>query len=91
MIEMKQARNFRKVFGNKHVVLPVIHVDDELQANKNAEIASREGVDGVFLINHSMDSSSLLQIHATVTHCFPDLWVGVNCLDLSPAEVFARI
>lgn len=42
--------NFYDVFLNKQVVLPVIHVEDKLQALKNAEISTKAGADGVFLI-----------------------------------------
>ena len=46
---------------------------------------------GVFLINHGMSSSELLSIHRGVVAEHGGWWVGVNCLDLSPLEVFHSI
>lgn len=82
---------FHEVFGAKHVVLPVIHVQSQDQALRNARIARDAGADGVFLINHRIDSARLLAIHASVAEHFPDWWLGVNCLDLDPVEVFSCI
>jgi len=81
----------RSIFRHRHVVLPVIHVVDEAQALRNAAIARDAHADGVFLINHGMRWDELLRIHAIVDRAFPSWWVGVNCLEIQPAEVFARI
>jgi len=92
--EMKAAGkspNFRNTFTNPHVVLPVIHVESESQALSNAQVALDGGADGVFLINHSIDSGLLLAIHSVVADRFSEAWTGVNCLGLSPADVFRRI
>lgn len=82
---------FRNVFSERHVILPVIHVGSQEQALRNAKIARDANVDGVFLINHGMSSKELLSIHHAVVAEHEDWWVGVNCLDLSPVEVFRRI
>jgi len=34
---------------------------------------------------------SLLEIYRAVFIRFPECWIGVNCLDLAPQEVFYRI
>ncbi len=60
-------------------------------ALRNVKIVRDAGADGVFLINHSMSASELLAIHRAVVAEHPDWWVGVNCLDLTPVEVFQRI
>jgi predicted TIM-barrel enzyme len=73
------------------VVLPVIHVESEEQALRNAEIARSAGADGLFLINHTGPCDELLAIHRRVRREIPDGWVGVNCLDLDPEDVFARV
>ena len=86
-----ESPKFRSTFTHRHVVLPVIHVESELQALRNAEIAFHGGADGVFLINHSVGSESLLKTHDAAADRFPDAWIGVNCLDLRPSEVFTRI
>jgi hypothetical protein len=79
------------VFPKGHIVLPVIHAASEEQAQRNAEIAHRAGAPGVFLINHVVGSVELLNIHDTVSRHFPDWWIGVNCLDLFPADVVKRV
>jgi hypothetical protein len=84
------ARN-RSIFRRRHVVLPVIHVVSAEQALRNARIAREAHADGVFLINHGMPWGELLRIHALVDDAFPNWWIGVNCLDLAPAEVFNKI
>ena len=81
----------RKQFRYPHVILPVIHVATEAQALLNASLAHEAGADGVFLINHAISSRELLAIHASVANAFPDWWVGVNCLDLYPEDVFSFV
>ena len=78
-------------FRHRHTVLPVVHVTSEEQALRNARLAHEAHADGVFLINHGMRWEELLRIHEVVDRAVPGWWVGVNCLDLAPAEVFARI
>jgi len=80
-----------QVFRNLPVVLPVIHVESLDQALRNAQIARQAGCDGVFLINHAGPYSELLAIHRAVFSEHPDCWIGVNCLDLSPRDVFEQI
>ena len=82
---------FRETFANRHVILPVIHVAEPEQALRNAEIARRQECDGVFLIRHEIDYTELLRIHHLLYEAFPDWWVGINCLDLNPSEVFGVI
>ncbi len=79
---------FRRVFSRRHVVLPVIHVESEHQARRNTDLARQAGADGVFLINHFSDCEDLLTIHGKVCEDHPDWWVGVNCLDLDPPQLF---
>lgn len=82
---------FRSVFSNRHVVLPVIHVVDRQQAVRNATVARKAGADGVFLINHDMPYTTLLEIHTAVCAAHSDWWIGVNCLDLGPLAVFKHL
>lgn len=85
-------------FRHRHVVLPVIHVVTLAQARLNAQIAYEAGADGVFLINHEDEQGErplthrhLLDIHQELSTDFPDWWLGVNCLDLQPHQVFAQL
>ena len=73
---------FYKVFKNRHVVLPVIHVESQDQALRNTARAKDNGCDGVFLINHGMDSYELLKIQAECRKIWPEYFIGVNCLEL---------
>jgi len=82
---------FKKVFSNRHVILPVIHVESFDQTLRDAEIARETGCDGVFLINHGLSYRKLLEIHHSLFNRLPDWWIGVNCLDLAPQDVFSKI
>jgi hypothetical protein len=82
---------FHNRFQNNHVVLPVIHVETEAQALRNAGIAFSANADGIFLINHTIRATVLLDIFSAVAAEFPSGWIGLNCLDLSPREVFRCI
>lgn len=86
-----RGSRFGKIFANSHVVLPVIHVSSGEQARRNATVARDAVADGIFLINHSIGSDELLQIHDDIAKIYPGWWVGVNCLDLDPERVFSRI
>lgn len=82
---------YSETFLNRHSILPVIHVEGLEQALRNAEIAREQGCDGIFLINHEIPWAVLLKIHHRMCEVFPGWWIGVNCLDLGPDEVFCRI
>lgn len=83
---------FIETFEKSPVLLPVIHVENEAQALKNAEIALREGCDGAFLISmRGMKHDGLLKIHSVVKREFPNFWLGVNFLDLEAIEVFNKL
>jgi uncharacterized protein len=82
---------FKDAFFNRHVVLAVIHVEDAAQASANTRIARDTGCDGVFLINHHISHQTLLKIHHELHKQFDDWWVGVNCLDLPPDQVFSAV
>jgi hypothetical protein len=82
---------FRRMFAQRHVVLPVVHVTSEAQAVRNSDLARDAGADGVFLINHGPSAETLLAIHRAVARSHPGWWIGVNCLDLVPENVFDRL
>jgi len=62
------------------VVLPVIHVQDNEQAEANIRLAMEAGCPGVFLINHDFPYDELLPIMRHVRLAFPNYWIGVNFL-----------
>lgn len=49
----------------------------------NTRIAIKNGADGVFLIGHGMSSTSLSYLYENVRKRFPDIWIGINFLDIS--------
>lgn len=85
------TQRFQSTFPRRHTVLAVVHVETLDQAQRNTRVAREQGIDGVFLINHGMADEALLDIHAAVADAQPDWWVGVNCLGLTPDQVFAAI
>jgi uncharacterized protein len=74
-----------------HVILPVIHVESIDQALRNAILAHQSGCHGVFLINHSISVSELIETHRHVTENIPNWWIGVNCLGVLPHKVFSLL
>lgn len=81
--------DFHKVFRSVGpVVLPVIHVIDAVQAERNVRIAIGEGTAGVFLINHDFPYPQFLPIIRHVRERFPGLWLGVNFLAVTGREAF---
>ena len=80
---------FHKLFKSVGpVVLPVIHVIDNAQAERNVRIAIGEGTAGVFLINHDFPYPQFLPIIRHVRERFPGLWLGVNFLAVTGKEAF---
>jgi uncharacterized protein len=80
---------FRKFFKSVGpVVLPVIHVLDNAQAERNVRIAIGEGAAGVFLINHDFPYPQFLPIIRHVRARFPALWLGVNFLAVTGKDAF---
>lgn len=85
---MKRSE-FHKYFKSVGpVVLPVIHVIDAAQAERNVRIAIGEGAAGVFLINHDFAYPRFLPIIREVRERFPALWLGVNFLAVTGKEAF---
>lgn len=85
---MDQA-SFRQIFNaTGAVVLPVIHVLDNDQAEKNVRIAMEGGCPGVFLINHDFEYQQFLPIVRHIRHEFPDFWIGVNFLAVTGKDAF---
>jgi predicted TIM-barrel enzyme len=80
--------SFRDTFKRRQTFLPVIHVADAAQAERNTQIAINNGADGVFLINnHGPSWQGLLRIYHDVKRKHPKVWVGLNCLDLGQSAV----
>ena len=81
--------DFRKLFKSVGpAVLPVIHVTDEAQAERNVRVLVEEGAPGCFLINHDFGIEPFLPIIAHVRATFPALWMGVNFLAVTGKDAF---
>jgi uncharacterized protein len=81
--------DFRKMFKSVGpVVLPVIHVLDNAQAERNVRVAIGEGAAGVFLINHDFPYPQFLPIIRHIRNTFPALWLGVNFLAVTGKQAF---
>lgn len=81
-----ELRKFFKTLGP--AVLPVIHVLDEAQAERNVAVAMAEGAQGVFLINHDFGVDAFLPIIRHVRARYPALWLGVNFLAVTGRDAF---
>lgn len=80
---------FKAFFSSKHsVVLPVIHVLDNEQAERNVRLAIEGGCAGVFLINHDFGVDEFLPIIHHVRQKFPDIWLAVNFLAVTGKDAF---
>ena len=78
---------YRKTFSRKNIFLAVVHVESKKQGLRNARIAQEEGADGVFLINHNISYSSLIECYTHIREQLSNLWIGLNCLDLGMANI----
>lgn len=84
-----KRHDFRKLFKSVGpAVLPVIHVTDNAQAERNVRILVEEGAPGCFLINHDFGVDRFLPIIAHVRARFPALWMGVNFLAVTGKLAF---
>jgi uncharacterized protein len=84
-----KRNDFRKMFKSVGpVVLPVIHVQDSVQAERNVRVAIGEGAAGIFLINHDFAYPQFLPIIRHVRNKFPALWLGVNFLAVTGRDAF---
>jgi hypothetical protein len=82
-------QDFRKMFKVVGpAVLPVIHVLDSAQAERNIRILIGEGAAGCFLINHDFGVERFLPIVAHARQRFPALWLGVNFLAVTGKDAF---
>ncbi|MEM9059067.1 MAG: adenine phosphoribosyltransferase [Pseudomonadota bacterium] len=75
-----------KVLGP--AVLPVIHVLDAEQTDRNIRVLIRAGAAGCFLINHDFGVPEFLPILREVRATWPDLWMGVNFLAVTGRDAF---
>ena len=71
----------------KGEIIPVIHMLNEEQVILNVCTCLSEGIKKVFLINHGLDTKSLLDTAEKVKNTYPELWIGVNLLGIPTEQV----
>jgi len=81
----------KKLIKESLFFLPVVHVLNFEQTMGQLKIAFSSNVDGVFLIGHGIRYKKLFDIYSQVRDVYPVKWIGLNCLDLRPLEIFSRI
>lgn len=79
---------FADRFPDRPAVLAVVDVVSLDQARRNVTVAYEAGCSGVFLVG---GRRHVFDIHDTLAEEFSGFWLGVNCRDLTAAEVFATI
>lgn len=83
---------FRSFFRSTGpAVLPVVHVRDAAQAERNLATALDLGAPGVFLINHDFLRTELVPILRDVRARFADAWIGVNFLATTGFDAFPTL
>lgn len=76
----------RRRFGDRRVLLPVIHCINERQVRAAADVAHENHADGVFLINQGgMAVESIPDLAASIASTIP--FVGINLLGGSRAAL----
>lgn len=79
-------------FGDRRpVMLSVVPTRAADQAGGDIARALASGADGVFLINDGIGFQRLLPIAGAIAAEKPSLFLGVNCQDLRPQDVFYRL
>ncbi|HEC40230.1 hypothetical protein LCGC14_0999760 [marine sediment metagenome] len=76
---------------NNKFFLPVVHALNIDQTMRQLKIAFSCKADGVFLIGHGIRYNELFGIYSQIRDVYPFKWIGLNCLDLRPLELFSRI
>lgn len=83
---------FFKTFAKSPVIMPVIHVENPAQALKNAAVARGGGADGIWLIDHHGRPPKFLNsCFADIHSRYPELWVGLNYLNVDPENAFRHL
>lgn len=87
--EVMQRPEFHHKFDSAGpVILPVIHVVDEVQTAANIDHVIKAGLKGCFLINHDFGIEPFLPIITAIRGRYPDLWIGVNFLAVTGLDAF---
>lgn len=82
----------QEVFRRPRVLLPVIHACSSEQVEDQADLALCYGADGIWVINQGgLDHYQVVVTAARVADHYPDAWIGVNLLGLTPLQVLNTV
>lgn len=82
--------NIIDAFGQRRVLLPVVHPVSERKARESIQAVVDAGCKGVFLINQGMSSDQVLALALDVRREHPALWIGINLLGSRPIDTLRR-
>lgn len=68
-------------------IIPVIHVLNQEQVNRNIETILDCGLDSCFLVNHQVSAKAMLAIAEQAKGQYSGISLGLNCLDYTPLEM----
>lgn len=72
-------------------IYPVVHINTTETAVEQSAAALAAGADGVYLIHHGADNTTLFEVLRLVSEDLPDAFVGVNLLGSSTLQALHRI
>lgn len=79
-------------YGDRPMILPVIHVERSAQAMHQIEVAQGCGAQGAFLISHGQVSwPRLFTLYERAKVTYPDFWLGLNFLDLKARNAIEKL
>lgn len=76
------------VAWKEKIFLAVIHAQNQAQVTRNAIVATVNGADGVFIINHNDRWQTMMKWVEELHSVIPDLWIGINRLDVHTVQAF---
>ena len=77
--------------GGRCALVPIITASNSNQALRDIDTARAANADGVFLVNHGIGHQKLLRITQEALNHHRGFFVGINCRDLRPQDVFCRL
>jgi hypothetical protein len=85
-------QRFRQFFGDRQpVLLSVIPVTADRATLDQVDAARGGGADGVFLVGDGIGHQKVLRAARLAAERHPGFFIGVNCPDLRPQDVFCRL
>lgn len=74
----------------KTEIIPVIHMLNQNQVLTNVKTCLECGIKKVFIINHEVTITELIECANRVKKTYPDLWVGVNMLGMTTVNAVSQ-